>query len=52
MPSNQALQRTGGQQRFAARKPSQRLVVELLPPLSLGRYGAKKAWRIVQGERP
>ena len=42
MPSNQALQRTGGQRRFAARKPSQRLVAELPPPLSLGVIAPRK----------
>jgi hypothetical protein len=36
LPANQALQRTGRQQRFVARWPSQRLVAVLPPPLSVG----------------
>jgi hypothetical protein len=39
-PPNCPVQRTGGQRRFTAQRPSQRLVVVRLPQLSVGRSAA------------
>jgi hypothetical protein len=47
---NHGLQRTGGQRRFAAQRPSQRSVVVLPPPLKPGALGARLKLHASGGE--
>jgi hypothetical protein len=49
---NHTLQRTGEQRWCAARWSSQRWVVVLPPPLSVGVVAPRQAWRLFPGERP